>query len=859
LTLKAGTAVGPYAIVAPLGAGGMGEVYRAFDRKLNREVALKILSADLASSAEHLRRFEQEARAASALNHPNIISIYDIGRAESLAYIVMELVDGQDVRTLTAEDTLNLKQILRIACKVADGLAAAHDRGIVHRDLKPENVMVSSDGFVKILDFGLAKLVTPWGAEDTTLPHTTPGAVFGTVGYMSPEQASGKPTDFHTDQFSLAVILYELISRRRPFERPTAAETMAAIIREQPEPLSKLDKSVPPQLERIIERCLEKNPRERYGSTRDLARDLREVRDSLTTPSHPGHRSSVPEPAAIHRISPVVAVVAAAALLAGIGYVAWQNYHVPEPSRTVKSLAIMPFRDLNGTADGQLLADGVADTIGSRLIRANAMRIASAVDAGDRSTPREIAEQYHADLLLRGSVQRVGDQIRVSYALVHPDGSQISADSITGAAGQLFAVEDMVAERVLQMLRVPAKARQKPSTRGGLDRAADQATYVEAVGLLSRAKDQKSVDVAISKLESLLTNARDSAMVNGTLARALVAKYAMGRQPNVLDDASLYAERAVQLDPNVVEAHLALGTVRATTGHLPEALESYNRALVLQPNSAEAFLGLGVVYDASGRAADAERAFESSIALRPDWPIAFNRYGTFCMSRGRYEKAAELFKRVIHLTPDASRGYANLGAALQSMGRYDEALAIYEKAIAVAPNAVTYSNLGTMRFFLGRYADACSAFEKATQLSPNDYILWANLGDSYRWTPARRGDAAPTYEKAVTAARSALAVNQHDAVAHAVIAGCRAKTDRAAEAASEIHTALQIDPTNRVVLYDAALVAQLHGDSDAAISWLQRAVANGYAAGDLKNDPELTALRQKREFIDLTRSTNKQN
>ncbi len=856
LTLKAGTAVGPYEIVAPLGAGGMGEVYRANDSKLGRQVALKILGADLASSVEHLRRFEQEARAASALNHPNIISIYDIGRNEAVAYIVMELVEGQDVRTLTAEETLGLKQILRIACKVADGLAAAHDRGIVHRDLKPENIMVSSDGFVKILDFGLAKLVTPWGAEETTLPHTTPGAVFGTVGYMSPEQAAGRPTDFHADQFSLAVILYELIARRRPFERETAAETMAAIIREQPEPLSSLEPSVPPQLERIIERCLEKNPRERYGSTRDLARDLREVRDGLTAPSHTGRRSSAPGPAPVRRVKPALSIAAAVAILAGIGYVAWQNLHVPQPARSAKSLAVLPFRDVSGTTDGQLFADGIAETISSRLTQSSAIRVSPVNDAS--GSPAQIAERHNADLLLRGSVQRSGDEVRVSYALVDPsDNTEVAADSATGPVMHIFAIEDGIADRVLQMLRVRSTTPPRRTTNTGLDSVADQATYLEALGLISRAKDEKSVDLAIAKLQGLLTNARDSAVVNGTLARALATKFTMTRKRSVLDDASLYAERAVQLDKDVVEAHLALGVVRATTGHLNEAIDSYNRALALQPNSAEAYLGLGSAYDYSGRAADAERAFEKAIQLRPDWALAFNRYGGFCVSRGNYRKAAELYQRVIALNPDGYRGYVNLGAALQLLGRDDEAIKSYEKSIAVSPNQWAYSNIGTLRFSQRRYSEACTALEKATELAPNDFVIWANLGDSYRWTPGRSANAVTAYGKAIEAARAALEINPKNAAACSTIALSLAKTGKLDAAAKEIHEALQIDPTDKNVLYKAAVVAQLRGDSEAALSWLQRAVDAGYTTGELATDPELTSLTGRPEFVKLIQSAKK--
>ncbi|HEX6179413.1 MAG TPA: serine/threonine-protein kinase, partial [Thermoanaerobaculia bacterium] len=273
--------------MAPLGAGGMGQVYRARDERLGRDIALKILSPDLSESGDHLRRFEQEARAASALNHPNIITIYDIGRVAGVAYIAMELIEGRDVRSMLAGEPLPLKQTLRIAVKVADGLAAAHERGILHRDLKPENLMVSRDGFVKILDFGLAKLVRPFTDRDTTVPHTTPGAVFGTVGYMSPEQAAAREMNLHSDQFSFGVILYEMLTGRMPFVESSAAETLAAIIRTDPPSITDFNDKVPPELVRVVMRLLAKEPHERYASTRDLARDLRELRDRISNSSEP--------------------------------------------------------------------------------------------------------------------------------------------------------------------------------------------------------------------------------------------------------------------------------------------------------------------------------------------------------------------------------------------------------------------------------------------------------------------------------------------------------------------------------------------------------------------------------------------
>jgi Tol biopolymer transport system component/predicted Ser/Thr protein kinase len=294
MTLASGTKVGPYEIAAPLGAGGMGEVYRARDAKLGRDVAIKVLPQETSADPERRRRFEQEARSASALNHPNILTIYDIGEADGSLYIAMELVEGKTLRELLASgDPLPTRKLLDIAVQTAEGLAKAHEAGIVHRDLKPENLMVSKDGYVKILDFGLAKLSEPVGQEQSIAPTaiaspTQPGTVMGTAGYMSPEQASGQPLDYRSDQFTLGAIVYEMATGKKAFQRKTGAETLVAIIREEPEPLGQLAPKAPAPVRWIVERLLAKDPEERYASTRDLARDLKSLRDHLTETSVSG-------------------------------------------------------------------------------------------------------------------------------------------------------------------------------------------------------------------------------------------------------------------------------------------------------------------------------------------------------------------------------------------------------------------------------------------------------------------------------------------------------------------------------------------------------------------------------------------
>src|SRR6202165_3068813 len=282
MALVSGTKLGPYEVQAPLGSGGMGEVYRARDTRLGRSVAIKILPSNLSLDPERLDRFEQEARSASALNHPNIITIHELGQDGSTHYIAMELVEGKTLRELLVSGLLPMRKAIEIAAQVAEGLTKAHEAGIAHRDLKPENVMVSDDGFVKILDFGLAKLATPCGEQSGITTTTTPGLVLGTVGYMSPEQASGDELDFRSDQFSFGLVLYEMVTGKRPFQRSTAAETMVAILREAPEPITRQNRDAPAPLCWAIERCLAKEPDKRYVSTRDLARELATIRDRFS-------------------------------------------------------------------------------------------------------------------------------------------------------------------------------------------------------------------------------------------------------------------------------------------------------------------------------------------------------------------------------------------------------------------------------------------------------------------------------------------------------------------------------------------------------------------------------------------------
>jgi tetratricopeptide (TPR) repeat protein len=836
----------------------MGEVYRARDTKLGRVIALKILPAELASSPEALRRFEQEARAASAMNHPNIVTIYDICVTAERAWIAMELIDGSDLRTIGVKDPLTLKNALRVAVKLADGLAAAHDQGIVHRDLKPDNVMITTDGFVKILDFGLAKQIRAIKSDDTTIPHTSPGAVFGTVGYMSPEQTKGKEMDYRSDQFSFGVMLYEMLTRVRPFDRDSKAESMAAIIRDEVEPPSSINEAVTYDLDRIVSRCLAKNPRDRYASTRDLARDLREVRDGMTQSSNrhvarPSRRGVPVRWSQWTRTKRIAAAAIAILVLAG-GLFVWR-YSRSLAGQRVASLAVVPFRDLSATSEGRILADGISELIAARLAEVRELRVSSPFEGArvsDTDDTRLIAAKRRVHAVVRGSVQRNGNDVRVTYALIDAvSGRTLAADNATRAATDLFALEDIVAEDLLQALgRVSSPRPQRTASPLGPN---EQRQFIEALGLLQHVRDERSIDRAITTLESLLHNARDSGAVNALLARALLYKANLTRRPSLLEQAMVYATRAVKLSDSDPETHITLGRLQNATRGYAEASVSFQHALALHPDHPDAIIGLADSYYGQGRSTDAENMYRKGLTLRPDAPAIYSYYGAFCYAQGRFAEAADLFRKATELAPEFPKAYSNLGAALQALDRNDEALIAYRKSLAIEANPAGWSNLGTLQFYLGRYSEAQKSYEQAVALAPWDYLMWANLGDACRASGAKAcADRAWTHT--IATARDVVSARGNDAFTRAILASSLAKSGNLDEAQAEMRRALESNPTNSVVLYQAAVVAALRGSPDSAISWLERAIAAGYPAADAARDPVLESLRELPAFRNAVKS-----
>jgi serine/threonine protein kinase/Flp pilus assembly protein TadD len=835
--------LGHYEVLGPIGAGGMGEVYVARDPKLGRKVAIKLLPLRLTTERDTLTRFTQEARSASALNHPNIVTIHEVGAEEGIPFIVMEYIDGVDLRSMINEGPLPVSKVLDIGAQIADGLAAAHERGIIHRDLKPENIMLSRDGFAKILDFGLAKMLAPSSGkgEDTLqldLPATNPGTILGTVGYMSPEQATGRRLDFRSDQFAFGAILYELATGKPAFEGETAIDTLSAILHHDPEPITRKNPRAPVQLADIIRRLLGKSVEDRYSSTRDLARELRLLRDRVVAEESGFHKS---QPIEAPRKS-VLAIIAAIALAGLIAVAVMLNRdHTPSSQSGVtqaaekKYLAVMRFKDLTGDATGQLVVDGFAETLTARLAHYPTVQVMRppATEA-DTNDPRATARNLGANLVLTGSMMRNGERIRVTYTVVDPTSGRTWRDLVEGSVSNLFGVQDDVADSIAHNLALGSS-----TTRiTALDPAVSQRRYLEALGHLRRYDSEQSLDQAIAILEEL----GPSPTVQAALARAYLGKYQITRQPQLATAASQAADRALKADPQSIDVNITLGELWRRTGRYQDSANAFIRVLSQQPNDAEATLGLARTYTASGDLKNAEASFKRAIALQPNYWAGYNHLGAFYYGQGRSEDARGQFQQVVRLLPDSPWGYNNLGGVLQRLGRYDEAVRVFQQAIARTPTAQGYSNLGTSLYFLGRYTEAAQAFQKATELIPHECLYWRNLGDAYRWMPGKEADARRAYERALSTCDDAIAVNAADAAAYSSRGTAFAKLGRKREANASILRALELEPRAADYLYDAAVVANIAGDEDETLARIEQAIRFGAYPGNFRRDPEFANL-----------------
>ncbi len=874
-----GSHIGRFEVLGELGAGGMGRLYRARDPGLGRVIAIKLLAERLDQSPEHNLRFAQEARAASALNHPNIVTIHEVGEHEGFPYIAMELVLGRSLAVRIEERFPSLRGLVSIAAQIAHGLAAAHEKGIVHRDLKPDNVMITPEGLVKILDFGLAKRTSSTAstlsrsqAAADALPATEEGRLLGTVAYMSPEQARGLPLDFRSDQFAFGVILFEMLAGRRPFAGATTLDTLAAILHAEPAGMADVETQLPAPLTWIVRRCLAKDPAARYAATRDLAQELDTIRDRMTDAGSLVGSGAIPaqgkrrlrRAALIAGIAGIVGIVG---LLVAAGLrqarnlddaAAARSARTPATAATaasVRRIAVLPFRDLSGTATGARIGEGFAETVSVRLAAASGLAVlpAAALDtspgalgdpAGSGSS-QEVTRRTGVEAVLRGTLQFQGPTVRATFSILDADGRQISAGQAEGPAAQLLSLQDEIAALAAAALGATVTnlvaSAARPEPRFAEDR------YLEALGHLRRYENEASVDAAIRILEVL----GDSPQVAAASARAFLAKFELTQQREWAEKAIAASALATAAGAEETGAHETLGRVELLVGRPLEAARELERAVASQPNSVEARFALAAALDQLGRATEAETAYRRAVELQPGWWGTHSHLGVFLLVQGRVEESLPSLREAIRLSPDNTRAIGNLGIAYQQLGRYEEAIAEYRRSIAIRPTAVPLSNLGTCEFVLGRYREAAETFQRAVALQKDSASLWLNLGDALRWAGGRTTEARSAYQRAIDLLEADLDVTPGDADRQMNLALAYSRTGRREPARRHADRALELAPANAYILYPAALVHLAANEVDPALDLLGRALAAGYPAEAVRTDPELASLRSDPRFVKI--------
>jgi len=852
-----------YEILEKLGEGGMGEVWLARDTRLDREVAIKVLSPEVAADPERLERFRREAKAVAALNHPNIVTIHSVEEDGDVPFFTMEYVEGKTLSRIIPREGLDPKRFLDLAIPIADAVSAAHESGITHRDLKPGNIMVSGRGQLKVLDFGLAKVSREEKKEVNSESHleteflTTEGQVLGTTPFMSPEQLKGKPVDQRSDIFSLGTILYAMATGKHPFLADSSAEVISSILGHNPPEVSEIKQELPGYLSGVIRRCLEKDPEDRYPSARWLEDDLVKLRDGIDSGSWPqtvvisdtakAKRRAIRVPRWAFALVAVAAVIVAGAMvISKVG---------SKPVAPLRALAVMPFANLTGDAEFDQLAEGVSAGLANRLRETQGLQVMGRSEAWsirDRS-PGDLAGDLGVGSVVDGEILKEGSRLETTVSLTDTaTGMVLWSHTYSAQRGDIYGLQRIMVGDLATFLSIPLSEDDRwrlARDPQGTDQALD--FYVTGRGFLDRVDDLRGPDAAAENFRQALRLDPNFALARVGLSEALWEISLRDVDRAALEEAEDHAETAREIAPEMPEARLALARIYRTTGRHDAALTEVEAALADHPRADEVQRELGRSYERAGDLEAAERSLRAATSLRPDDWINWNVLGNFLANSGKYEEAGDAYRQAAEVAPpDIPMPREKLATYALQMGEIDAAIEIYESLPKPVRSPRLASNLATAYFFSDhpeKWERAEENYLLAVRLNPQDPMYQANLGDLYHRLE-QTVEAQKRYQFACDQLEMQVADDPDDPQLLSDLAFYSAKANNCGRTMTMVPRLEELLPDTGPSAHMLAYIYALCGESDAAVEALTKAIALGESTELIRQEDEFRSLRNRSDF-----------